>query len=135
MFYEWVPEPTVHFPLSDPKDLPISCPLEKPGMTSPVFKPQCPVPFLFATNRLVTALYISDTFRPVQSLTLDAGVRLQGGFGQAQYIKGNIGGNGVILGSASLVWNFYRDMHLKANYASGFLSLIHILTLPTSDLV
>ena len=120
LFYEWVPEPTVHFPLSEPKDLPISCPLEKPGMTTPVFKPQCPVPFLFATNRLVTALYISDTFRPVQSLTLDAGVRLQGGFGQAQYIKGNLGGNGVILGSASLVWNFYRDMHLKANYASGF---------------
>jgi hypothetical protein len=42
LFYEWAPEPTVQFPLSDPKDLPISCPLERSGMTSPVFKPQLP---------------------------------------------------------------------------------------------
>ena len=120
LFYDWVPEPTVRFPLSTPESLPISCPLSQPGLTSPVYQPQCPVPFLFATNRLVTALYVSDTFRPVSSLTLDAGVRLQGGFGKAEYNGGNIGGNGVLLGSASLVWNFYRDMHLKANYASGF---------------
>jgi outer membrane receptor protein involved in Fe transport len=120
LFYEWAPELTVQFPLSDPKDLPISCPLERSGMATPVFKPGCPLPFLFGTNRLVTALYLSDTFRPVSSLTLDAGVRLQGGFGQAQYNFGNLGNNGQILGSASLVWNFYRDMHLKANYASGF---------------
>jgi outer membrane receptor protein involved in Fe transport len=56
----------------------------------------------------------------VSSLTLDAGVRLQGGFGKAQYNGGNLGNSGTVLGSASLVWNFYRDMHVKANYASGF---------------
>lgn len=120
VFHEWAPEWTVRFPLSRPEDLPISCPLEKPGTGAPVFQPGCPLPFLFGTNRTVAAVYLSDTFRPVQSLTLDAGVRIQGGFGKAQYNFGNVGNNGTILGSASLVWNFYRDMHLKANYATGF---------------
>lgn len=120
LFYEWVPELYVNFPQSNPQDLPIGCPLEKSGTAMPVFKAGCQLPFLFGTNRLVTALYVSDTFRPVSSLTLDAGVRLQGGFGKAQYNGGNLGNSGTVLGSASLVWNFYRDMHVKANYASGF---------------
>lgn len=120
LFYEWAPEMTVRFPISAPEALPISCPLEQAGRTTPVFKNGCPLPFLFGTNRAVAAVYLSDTFRPVNSLTLDAGLRIQGGFGKAQYNFGNVGNSGTILGSASLVWNFYRDMHVKANYATGF---------------
>ena len=36
-----------------------------------------------------------------------------GSFSKAAY-SGNIGGNGIVLlGSASLVWNYYRDMHSR----------------------
>ena len=105
-----------------PAKLPIGCPLSSfdPNTRTPTFVPGCPLPFVFATDRTVAALYISDQFRPVSRLILDAGVRYQVGFGQAAYKGALIGGNGQLLGSASLVWNFYQDMHLKANYANGF---------------
>jgi outer membrane receptor protein involved in Fe transport len=47
-------------------------------------------------------------------------VRYQVGVGQRGYQGALIGGSGQLLGSVSLVWNFYQDMHLKANYANGF---------------
>ncbi|MFO0574309.1 MAG: TonB-dependent receptor [Polyangia bacterium] len=129
VFHEWVPESTVRFAYSDPENdprlpaaaLPIACPLQ-PGSTlsTPSYQTDCPLPFIFGTSRTVAAGYISDQFRPVPQLTLDAGVRVQGGFGRRGYQHATLGSNAQVLGSASLVWNFYRDMHLKANYANGF---------------
>lgn len=125
VFHEWVPEATVRFPgVPDPSKLPIACPLQSvtQPITSASFVPECPIPFNTAASRTVAALYISDQFRPVRSLTLDGGVRYQVGLGQRGYQGALIGGNGQLLGSASLVWNFYREMHFKANYANGFRS-------------
>jgi len=122
VFHELVPTTSVDFPGIDPARLPIACPLQSYNATTrtPSFAENCPLPFVFGTSRTVAALYISDQFRPVSRLILDAGVRYQLGVGQRGYQGALIGGNGQLLGSASLVWNFYQDMHLKANYANGF---------------
>lgn len=122
VFYEVVPTVSVDFPDVDPSRLPIACPLRTydPGTRTATFSPGCQLPFVFGTNRTVAALYISDQFRPVSKLILDAGVRYQLGVGQRGYQGALVGGNGQLLGSASLVWNFFQDMHLKANYSNGF---------------
>lgn len=119
--HEWVPTTNLELDIDNPRRLPINCPLE-PGSTlaNPVFVPKCPLPFIFSADRTVVALYVSDQFRPVSQLILDAGIRYQAGLGTRAYRGGNAGGNGQLLGSVSLVWNFYQDMHLKGNYAGGF---------------
>lgn len=128
VFHERVGETNISFTTNlgepfnnNPGRLPINCPLE-PGSTvaAPNFTPGCPLPFIFGADRTVIALYLSDQFRPVQQLTLDAGIRYQVGLGTRPYKGALIGGNGVLLGSASVVWNFYRDMHFKANFSTGF---------------
>jgi outer membrane receptor protein involved in Fe transport len=121
VFHEWVPAAQVTFPDIPAASLPIACPLQSfDAVKGPVFVPGCPLPFVFNTSRTVAALYLSDQFRPVSRLILDAGVRYQVGLGDRGYKGALIAGNGQLLGSASLVWNFYQDMHLKANYANGF---------------
>ncbi|MCS6914224.1 MAG: TonB-dependent receptor [Myxococcales bacterium] len=121
VFHEWVPEVQVSFPQADPARLPLGCPLQ-PGSTyeRPIYVPDCPLPFVFAASRTVLALYVSDQFRPHPRLVLDAGLRYQVGLGQRGYRGALLGGSGQLLGSASVVWNFYGDMHFKANYATGF---------------
>ena len=109
VFHEWVPSETVSIPGIDPAKLPIGCPLAQfnAATKAATFVPDCPLPFINGTDRTVAALYISDQFRPVSRLILDAGVRYQVGVGQRGYKGANIGGNGQLLGSVSLVWNFY----------------------------
>lgn len=121
VFHEWVPTTGLTLSIDDPGKLPVNCPLA-PGSTlaMPIYQSQCPLPFIFGADRTVVALYVSDQFRPVSKLILDAGVRYQAGFGTRGYRGELLGGTGLLLGSASLVWNFYGDMHLKANYANGF---------------
>lgn len=121
VFHEWVPGVNATFPGVDPAKLPLACPL-KPGSTyaAPQYIEGCPLPFIFDASRTVVALYISDQWKPISRLTLDGGLRYQVGLGQRGYQGAPIGGNGMLLGSASLVWNFFRDMNLKANYANGF---------------
>lgn len=119
-FYEWVPEATVSFPTTEPARLPLGCPLA-PGSTYSMlsYVPGCPLTFVNGTNRAVVAAYVSDQFRPLQRLVLDGGVRVQAGLGDRPY-QGINGSPVVVLGSAAVVWNFFQDMHLKANYATGF---------------
>lgn len=133
VFHEWVPLAELRFrnaesgglpfPDLNPGRLPINCPLASGStIASPQFVPECPLPFIFGASRTVVALYVSDQFRPFSRLTIDAGVRYQAGLGQRGYRGALIGGNGQLLGSAAIVWNFWREMHLKANYAGGFRS-------------
>lgn len=122
-FHEWVPRTDLIFPeAQDPQHplLPLACPLDGGTLDRPVYRPGCPLRFIAGTSRTVLALYLSDQFRPLQSLVLDAGVRYQAGLGDAGYKGALLGDNGQLLGSASVVWNFWGDMHLKANYATGF---------------
>jgi hypothetical protein len=120
-FYEFLPSSEVRFPGASPQALSISCPLA-PGSTlaMPRFVPDCPLTFTFATSRAVTAVYAANEWRPIPQLALDGGLRYQAGLGQRGYQGALLGGNGQLLGSASIVWNLYREMYLKANYANGF---------------
>ncbi len=120
-FYEFLPPTEVRFPGANPQALSISCPVET-GSTirMPVFVPDCPLTFAFATSRAVAAVYAANEWRPVPRLALDGGIRYQAGFGQRGYQGAVIGGTGQLLGSASIVWNLYREMYMKANYANGF---------------
>jgi iron complex outermembrane receptor protein len=121
VFHEWVPEVAVTFPGANPARLPLACPLLRGStLNVPQYVPDCPLPFVFSASRTVIAAYISDQFRPIPRLVLDAGVRYQVGLGERGYRRALIGGSGELLGSASIVWNFWADMHLKANYATGF---------------
>jgi iron complex outermembrane receptor protein len=95
--------------MTTPADLPIYCPVDAAGKVVS----QCPRTFVNDSSRFVGALYVDAQWRPVQKLALDAGVRVQKGFGQWDY-------DWTPLGSAAIVWNFLPDFHLKANYATGF---------------
>src|SRR6185295_1044172 len=92
-----------------PADLPVYCPVDAMGN----LVPQCPRTFIQDSSRFVGALYLDAQWRPVQKLALDAGIRVQKGFGQWDY-------DWTPLGSAAIVWNFLPDFHIKANYATGF---------------
>ncbi|MFO0578659.1 MAG: TonB-dependent receptor [Polyangia bacterium] len=121
VFHELVPGTLAHFSYIEPQFLNLPCP-QAPGSTqaAPIFVPECPQQFVFGASRTVAALYVSDQFRPHPRLTLDGGVRFQAGFGQRGYTDAPIGGFIQPLGSASVVWNFFSDMNLKANYTNGF---------------
>src|SRR5262249_12168031 len=75
--------------------------------------PGCPQTITHDVNRVVVASYPAGQWRPFTPLTLDAGLRLQQGFGGRPYAL-------TLLYSAGAVWNFYRGYHLKFNYATGF---------------
>lgn len=121
VFYEWVPEVPVSFPGARPERLPLACP-HATGSTpeQPRYQEDCRLPFVFSASRAVLAAYVSDQFRPIPRLSIDAGLRYQLGLGERGYRRALLGGSGELLGSASVVWNFWADMHLKANYATGF---------------
>ncbi len=120
-FYEFLPSTEVRFPGASPQTLSISCPLAAGStLAMPRFIPDCPLTFTFATSRAVAAVYAANEWRPIPQLALDGGLRYQAGFGQRGYQGALIGGTGQLLGSASIVWNLYREMYLKANYANGF---------------
>ena len=109
MFYESMTGSTAIFSSPLPENLPVICPVDSNGVPLGT----CPRQFVHDINRIVGAVYLNAQWRPVQKLSLDAGVRLQGAFGGRGY--------GLVpLASASIVWNFIGDFHLKANYASGF---------------
>lgn len=120
-FYEVLPGAEVRFPGANPQTLSISCPLAAGStLAMPRFVPECPLTFTFATSRAVAAVYAANEWRPIPQLALDGGLRYQAGFGQRGYQGALLGGNGQLLGSASIVWNLYREMYMKANYANGF---------------
>jgi iron complex outermembrane receptor protein len=93
----------------DPANLPLYCPVKADG----TLVANCPRLFLDDASRFVGALYVNGQWRPFRKLALDAGVRVQKGFGQYAY-------DWTPLGSAAIVWNFLPDFHAKVNYATGF---------------
>ena len=103
---------TSHITITQPDaaSVPLACPLNSDGMTR---QSGCPLPFIYGADRTVVGLFIADQIRPVQTLTLDGGVRYQQGFGKRSY-------DAQVLGSAAAVWQFLPDYHLKLNFAQGF---------------
>ena len=132
VFYEWVRDADVEFlaPTDehgqlDYSKLSVVCPYYNVhGDGLPVYDPNnpdnttyvpgCRQPFLFDTDRLVYGLFLSAQYRPHPKVILDGGIRLQ------HAPAGNATYSPQLLGSAAAVWNFYKEMYLKANFASGF---------------
>ena len=120
-FREWENGTTSSFFSQDPTDplhtmngvqhntLPFLC----PHATGTTYQAQCPVAFLFPASREVAAAFISDQFRPIPTVTLDGGARVQAGFGDRAY-------DALALFSGTVVWNFIPGWHLKANFSQGF---------------
>jgi outer membrane receptor protein involved in Fe transport len=115
VFREWTSGSTAEFLSPDPAQLgvnrlPFPCPYDASGTR---FVPHCPVVFIFPASRDVAAAFVSDQWRPLPQLALNAGVRVQAGFGERSY-------DPLTLADATLVWNFLPSWHLKLNFAQGF---------------
>jgi hypothetical protein len=95
-----------------PGGLPLLCPVRQSGDRFQ-YLPECPRAFVADQYRLVGALYADLQWRPIAKLALDGGVRLQKGFGGRPYDL-------TPLYSATVVYNFLPDYHVKANYTTGF---------------
>jgi outer membrane receptor protein involved in Fe transport len=132
VFYEWLENADVTFvaPLTENGQLDFSkvsttCPFyNRDGSGIPRFSPGdpnqttyragCRQPFIFDSDRLVYALFLSAQVRPFESLILDGGVRFQHApLGNTPYAP-------VVLGSAAAVWNIWKEIFFKVNYATGF---------------
>lgn len=132
VFYEWLKDADVSFvaPLTgsgqfDFSKVSVTCPYyNTTGTGIPNFDPTdpsrttyvrgCRQPFIFDSDRMVYAMFLSARVKPWRRLTLDGGVRFQ------HAPLGNTPYDPVVLGSASAVWNFWREYFLKFNYAMGF---------------
>lgn len=133
VFYEWLRDAQVEFtaPLTadgqqfDFSKVSVTCPFyNRSGTGVPVFDPSnpsnttyvpgCRQPFIFDSDRLVYALFLSAQARPQKRLILDGGVRFQHApSGSAPYPP-------QILGSAAAVLNIYKEIYVKVNWAMGF---------------
>ncbi|MBI5480524.1 MAG: TonB-dependent receptor [Deltaproteobacteria bacterium] len=95
-------------PVRDPRDYPVGAATPE-GLAS-----QCPIAFVFNSDRVVTAGYVDLQFKPYDKLMLEAGYRAQAApAGKRTYGLQN-------LASGAAVFQFLPDFHLKVNYASGF---------------
>jgi outer membrane receptor protein involved in Fe transport len=122
-FHEWLPDRTSQSRQGpgtetrfwgpyDPGRLPLPCPRDKDG----AYIEDCPLTIAFATDRTVVGAYVNANFRPVKSLILDGGVRIQAApeeLGKRSYPW-------LPIFSAAAVYEFIPDWHLKLNYAEGF---------------
>jgi outer membrane receptor protein involved in Fe transport len=133
VFYEWLRDADVEFraPLTgdgqqfDFSKVSTTCPFyNRDGTGVPVFDPSnpsnttyvpgCRQPFIFDSDRLVYALFLSAQVRPHKRLILDGGVRFQ------HAPSGSVPYAPQVLGSAAAVWNLYKELYLKVNWAMGF---------------
>jgi len=133
VFYEWLKDAEVEFvaPLTadgqqfDFSKVSVTCPFyNRSGTGVPVFDPSnpsnttyvpgCRQPFIFDSDRLVYALFLSAQARPWKRLVLDTGVRFQ------HAPTGSVPYPPQVLGSAAAVLNLYREIYLKVNWAMGF---------------
>jgi outer membrane receptor protein involved in Fe transport len=76
----------------------------------------CPLTFAFETDRTVFGAYATLGWRPTKKLILDGGVRAQvapASLGKRSY-------DPVLLGQASVVYEFIPDWHAKLNFTQGF---------------
>ena len=140
MFYEWTKDSDAWF--MDPMDqngqlrmdrLSVICPFyDRNGDGLPIYDPNdpnrtnyvdgCRQPFIFDSDRMVFAGFLSASWRPIRRLTFDAGVRVQ-----AAPI-GNVGYDPVVLYSGAAVLRLFDQWYLKANYSTGFRAPIFINT-------
>jgi outer membrane receptor protein involved in Fe transport len=135
-FHEWVPDTTtaggsrqgagiqtIFYGPYDVSRLPVACPHTANGwdpMTGPQnigFVDKCPVTFIFAVSRTTIGGFAAAQIRPIKKLILDGGARLQ----FAPELTSDARGYGLQpTASASAVYEFLPDWHLKVNYAQGF---------------
>jgi outer membrane receptor protein involved in Fe transport len=132
VFYEWLKDANVYFdaPLDNVGQfrfdkLPLICPFyNRNGNNLPAYAPndpngtnyvsRCQQPFLFDSDRLVVAGYLSAQWRPIKRLTFDAGVRVQAA------PMGNTGYGVVPLYSGAAVLKLFGQTFVKVNYSTGF---------------
>jgi outer membrane receptor protein involved in Fe transport len=128
-FREWIPndvtgarqgagrEATVIGPY-DLARIPLPCPREpdpnNPGTSR--FVQNCPLTFLFQTDRSVLGAYVNPQWRPTKRLILDSGVRVQA----APSALGNADYATQLIFSGAAVVELAKNWHFKLNYAEGF---------------
>jgi outer membrane receptor protein involved in Fe transport len=78
--------------------------------------PKCPLTFAFPADRVVLGAYLDPQFRPSKKLIFDLGGRVQVAPAALGLLTYDL--NTTI--SATMVWNFIRNWHVKLNYAQGF---------------
>jgi outer membrane receptor protein involved in Fe transport len=132
VFRDWLPDNTrlsrqgagAEMTFDAPYDLtklPLPCPrtAEWDGMgpANARFVEDCPLTFIFETDRTVIGAFAAGQWRGVDNkLILDAGVRVQAApsaFSSRPY-------DPQIIGAGAIVYEFIPDWHLKLNYAQGF---------------
>jgi outer membrane receptor protein involved in Fe transport len=105
----------------DLSKLPLPCPRTATwtpgGPTMPQFVENCPLTFIFQTDRAVIGAYGAAQWRGIgNKLILDAGIRAQA----APAALSSRPYDPQIIGSGAIVYEFIPDWHLKLNYAQGF---------------
>ncbi len=138
VFYEWLKDADIYFAAPfDNEDqfrfdkLPLICHYyNRNGDNLPTYVqndpngtnyvPQCRMPFIFDSDRLVVAGYVSAQWKPFKRLTFDGGFRLQAA------PLGNAGYGVVPLYSGAAVFNLFGQTYIKANYSTGFRAPVFI---------
>lgn len=104
---------------TDPRGLehlPILCPRKYTGAAEFAYVENCPLTFTFPSDRVVMGAYIDPQWRPSKELIFDLGGRVQA----APEALGTLHYDLNTTLSATAVWNFVQNWHLKLNYAQGF---------------
>ena len=127
-FHEWKPDDTTRSiegtgteaNFRSPDDLtrlPIPCPyIYDPTTKQSVPVAGCPQTFAFPADRTVAGVYVDPQYRPNSKLIFDAGARLQ----VAPAALGSLSYAVTPTFAGTVVWNFLRNWHLKANFTEGF---------------
>lgn len=95
---------------------------ENPGQT--MFVPNCPLTFLFETDRTVLGAYFNPQWRPSQRFILDGGVRVQA----APDALSTRSYPAQFIFSGAAVVELAKDWHAKLNYTEGFRPPVFINT-------
>ncbi len=103
---------------ADHSRIPLPCPLQPdpdtPGQA--MFIPDCPLTFMFQTDRTVLGAYLNPRWRPSSRLAFDVGARYQlapDAFSDSAY-------DPVVLFSGAAVMKLAKGYHAKLNYTEGF---------------
>jgi outer membrane receptor protein involved in Fe transport len=97
--------------------LPVLCPRRyDPATMGLVPVAGCPLTFAFPADRVVLGAYLDPQYRPGKNLIFELGGRVQVAPAALGLLPYDL--NTTL--SATMVWNFIRNWHLKLNYAQGF---------------
>jgi outer membrane receptor protein involved in Fe transport len=127
-FREWLPN-TVTTSIQGPgtqsealgpddlEHLPLLCPRRyDPATMGLVPVDKCPLTFTFPADRVVLGAYVDPQYRASKKLIFDLGGRVQVAPAALGLLTYDL--NTTL--SATMVWNFIRNWHVKLNYAQGF---------------